>query len=47
MSDSLPKFMVGSGRSLSDQGLELLEGHLDRIEVGTEGRQEQEPRADI
>ncbi|NRP26404.1 hypothetical protein XMM379_003120 [Aliiroseovarius sp. xm-m-379] len=26
MTDSLPKFMVGSGCSLLDQGLELLEG---------------------
>src|SRR6056297_2408258 len=47
MTDSLPKFMVGSGCSLSDQSLELREGHLDRVEVGTIGRQEQEPRADI
>lgn len=47
MTDSLPKFMVGSGCSLSDQGLELREGHLDRVEVGTVGWQEQEPRADI
>lgn len=47
MAVGFPEFLVGSGCSLSDQGLELGEGHLDRVEVGTEERQEQEPRADV
>lgn len=47
MADGLPEFLVCSGGGLSDQRLELREGHLDRVEVGTVGRQEQEPRADI
>src|SRR6056297_433291 len=47
MADGLPEFWVGSGSSLSDQRLELREGHFDRVQVGAVGRQEQEPRADI
>src|SRR6056297_3864268 len=47
MADGLPEFWVGSDSSLSDQRLELREGHFDRVQVGAVGRQEQEPRADI
>lgn len=39
--------MDGSGGGLSEQGLELGEGHLDRVEVGRVWRQEQEPRSDL
>lgn len=47
LSDRLPELVVGSGSGLSDQGLELGECHLDRVEIGAVGRQEEEPRADV
>ena len=47
MADRLPKLIVGAGGGFSDQRLELGEGHFNRIEVGTVGREEQEPRADL
>ena len=40
-SDTAPCFFYGSGLGLSDEGLELREHHLDRIEVGTVRRQEE------
>lgn len=36
----------GSGHHSSDPGLHLGEDVLDRVEVGTIGRQEQQPGAD-
>jgi len=47
MADGLPEFLVGSGGGLSDERLELREGHFDRVEVGAVWRQEEEPRADV
>ena len=47
MADGFPEFRVGSGGGLSDQRLELREGHFDRVEVGAVWRQEKEPRADV
>ncbi len=36
---------IGSGRDSAQVGLEFGEGHFDRIEIGTVGRQEEEPGA--
>ena len=47
MADGLPEFLIGSGGGLSDQRLELREGHFDRVEVGAVWRQEEEPRTDV
>ena len=47
VADFSPQRVVGSGGGLADQCLELGECHLDRVEVGTVRRQEQEPRADV
>jgi hypothetical protein len=44
MSDRLPRDLAGSGRGVAQQGLELGEGKLDRVEVGALGRQVEEPR---
>ncbi len=43
--DGAPEGVDGSDRPGSEERLEFGEGHLDRIEVGTIGRQEQEPCA--
>ena len=43
--DCSPEFIDGSCGSFSQVGLELGEGHLDRVEVGAVGRQEQKPCA--
>lgn len=42
--DEVPEGIDGSSLGLSQQLLEFGEGHLDRIEIGAVGRQEQEPR---
>ena len=46
MSDGGPELIVGSRRCLPDQRLELRERHFYGVQVGTAGRQEQEPGAD-
>ena len=38
--DGVPEVIHGSRGDLFEEGLELGEGHLDRIEVGAVGRQE-------
>ena len=40
MSDGLPEFGDGTGGAAFEVGLELGEGHLDRVEIGAVGRQE-------
>lgn len=47
VSGGLPERVEGSSRRAPEMGLELCEGHLDRIEVGAVGRQEQEPGAPV
>lgn len=44
-SDQIPEGIDGSGLGLSQQFFEFGEGHLDRIEIGAVGRQEQKARA--
>jgi hypothetical protein len=41
--DLLPEGVDGSDGSCAEVGFKLGEGHLDRVEVGTIGRQEQDP----
>jgi len=43
--NDIPEGVDGSGLCFAQQLFEFGEGHLDRIEVGTVGRQEQEARA--
>lgn len=43
--ESIAKVIEGSGGMLSEQRLELCEGHLDRVEIGRIGRQRQHPGA--
>lgn len=43
--DELPESVDGSGLELPQQLLELGESHLDRVEIGAVGRQEQEAGA--
>jgi len=43
--DEFPESVDGSGLGLPQQFLEFGESHLDRIEIGAVGRQEQEARA--
>ncbi len=43
ISDCFPEVIEGSGGGGAQMGLEFGERHLDRVEVGTVGRQEQEP----
>ena len=45
--DSFPEVVVGAGGGLAQKGFQLGEGHFDGVEVGTIGRQGQEPAADI
>jgi hypothetical protein len=45
--DEVPESVDGSGLGLPQQFLEFGEGHLDRIEIGAVGRQEQEARAGV
>src|SRR3954468_16938998 len=45
VADGAPERIVGPGACSSQMGLELGEGHLDRIEVGRVGREKQEPGA--
>ena len=40
LGDGLPEFCDGAGGPALEVGLELGEGHLDRVEVGAVGRQE-------
>ena len=42
--DEIPEGIDGSGLGLPQEFLEFSEGHLDRIEIGAVGRQEQEAR---
>ena len=44
-SDGVPQTCYGSLLGLSEQGLEFGEGVLDRVEVGTVGRQEEQAGA--
>ena len=44
-SDEIPEGVDGSGLGLPQQFFEFGECHLDRIEIGAVGRQEQEARA--
>ena len=39
-SDGVPEVVDGAGCGLLQEGLQLGEGHLDRVEVGAVGRQE-------
>ena len=41
--DLLPEGVDGSDGSCAEMGFELCKGHLDRVEVGTIGRREQDP----
>lgn len=43
--DKVPESVDGSGLSLPQQFFEFGESHLDRIEIGAVGRQEQQARA--
>src|SRR5262245_36809671 len=43
--DLLPEGIDGPGGSCAQMSFKLCERHLDRIEVGTIGRQEQDPGA--
>ena len=45
VADGPPEGVDCPGADAPEMSLELGEGHLDRIEVGTVGRQEEEPRA--
>jgi len=45
--DEIPEGIDGSGFGLPQEFLEFGEGHLDRIEIGAVGRQEQKARADV
>lgn len=45
--DDGPEFIDAPGRRLSERGLELREGYLDRVEVRGVWRQERKPRADL
>ena len=45
VADGAPEGVEGAGADTAQMGLELGEGHLDRVEVGRVGRQEQEPGA--
>lgn len=45
ISDASPERVEGCGGDASELGLELGEGHFDRVEIGTVGRQEEEPGA--
>ena len=47
ISDGLPEGVEASGGDASEMGLEFGEGHLDRVEIGTIGRQEEEPGASV
>ena len=42
VADGLPEFGDGAGGAAFEVGLELGEGHLDRVEIGAVGRQEAE-----